>query len=120
MPETDPHNRRLGYARISTLGQTLDSQLERLRADGCKPLFREKVTGARADRRELLKMLKAIARGATAEGPNRAKKRDQHMGRPPKLTQQQNEERRRAERATLKELTKSYNVGRSTISRLAI
>jgi DNA invertase Pin-like site-specific DNA recombinase len=61
MPETSPPKRRLGYARVSTVGQTLDSQLEQLRADGCKPIFREKVTGARADRRELLKMLKALA-----------------------------------------------------------
>jgi DNA-binding MurR/RpiR family transcriptional regulator len=42
------------------------------------------------------------------------------MGRPPKLTPQQQKEarRRRAERATLKELAKSFNVGRATISRL--
>src|SRR3977135_1448427 len=56
----------------------------------------------------------------TAEGRSRAKARGQHMGRPPKLTlQQQNEaRRRRAEGAALKELAKSYNVGRATISRL--
>jgi hypothetical protein len=43
------------------------------------------------------------------------------MGRPPKLTpQQQKEARRRAQGATLKELAKSYNVGRTTISRLAM
>jgi len=63
MPKTNPPNRRLGYARVSIVGQTLDSQLEQLRADGRKPIFREKVTGARADRRELLKMLKALAPG---------------------------------------------------------
>ena len=41
------------------------------------------------------------------------------MGRPPKLTpQQQKEARRGAEGATLKELAKSYNVGRATISGL--
>ena len=41
------------------------------------------------------------------------------MGRPPKLTPQQQKEarRRRAEGETLKELAKSYNVGKSTISR---
>jgi DNA invertase Pin-like site-specific DNA recombinase len=55
------------------------------------------------------------------EGRSRAKARGQHMGRPPKLTQQQQqkEARRRAEGATLKELAKSYNVGVATIARLA-
>jgi DNA-binding MurR/RpiR family transcriptional regulator len=42
------------------------------------------------------------------------------MGRPPSLTPQQQAEarQRRAERATLKELAESYNVGLATISRL--
>ena len=63
MTETESQIRRLGYARVSTYGQTLDAQLEQLRADGCAKIFREKVTGARADRRELLKLLKAITPG---------------------------------------------------------
>ena len=59
-----PQNRRFGYARVSTVGQTLDSQLEQLRAAGCTAkIYREKVTGAHNDRRELLKMLKALAPG---------------------------------------------------------
>ena len=64
MTETHPQNRRFGYARVSTVGQTLDSQLEQLRAAGCTAkIYREKVTGAHNDRRELLKMLKALAPG---------------------------------------------------------
>ena len=59
-----------------------------------------------------------LIRTRSAEGRARATARGQHMGRPPKLTpQQQKEARRRAERATLTELAKSHNVGR-TISRL--
>ncbi|HUN94842.1 MAG TPA: recombinase family protein [Bradyrhizobium sp.] len=56
----------------------------------------------------------------TAEGGSRAKARGQHMSRPPKPTPQQQKEarRRRAEGATLKVLAKTYNVGKSTISRL--
>src|SRR5271166_1015556 len=58
-----PETRRLGYARVSTYGQTLDVQLEQLRAEGCAKIYREKVSGARPDRRELLKLLKALASG---------------------------------------------------------
>ena len=61
-----PENRRLGYARVSTYGQTLDSQLEQLRAERCGRIYREKVTGAHNDRRELLKMLKHLAPGEGA------------------------------------------------------
>src|SRR5271157_2179853 len=63
MTQTHPQNRRLGYARVSTYGQTLDAQLEQLRGAGCTKIFREKVTGARNDRRQLLKMLDTLAPG---------------------------------------------------------
>jgi DNA invertase Pin-like site-specific DNA recombinase len=59
MTETHPEKRLIGYARVSTYGQTLGSQLEQLRKAGCssRNIYREKVTGARVDRRELNKML---------------------------------------------------------------
>ena len=63
MTEKDPPSRLIGYARVSTYGQTLDAQLAQLKAAGCTRIFREKVTGARADRKELLKMLKHLAAG---------------------------------------------------------
>src|SRR3954453_411951 len=63
MTGNEPQNRHLGYARVSTYGQTLDSQLEQLRGAGCTKIYREKVTGARADRRQLLDMLKHLAPG---------------------------------------------------------
>ncbi len=188
MIEKSPPSRPLGYARVSTYGQTLDAQLDQLRDAGCAKIYREKATGARPDRRELLKLLKALDPGdvvtvtridrlarstfdlfaivkqivdagaqfrslaepwadtatstgrlmiavlggladverdlirtRTAEGRSRAKARGQHMGRPLKHTPQQQKEarRRRAEGATLREPAKSYNVGRSTISRLS-
>lgn len=188
MTETQPIFRLIGYARVSTYGQTLDAQLEQLKAAGCVRTFREKVTGARTDRKELLKMLRSLVAGdmvmvtridrlarstfdlfaivkqiadagaafrslaepwadtgtstgrlmlavlggladverdlirtRTAEGRSRAKGRGQHMGRPPALTPQQQDEARlrRAEGATLKELAQSYDVSPATISRLA-
>jgi DNA invertase Pin-like site-specific DNA recombinase len=63
MTETHPQNRRLGYARVSTYGQTLDAQLEQLRGAGCTKIYHEKVTGAHSDRRELLRMLAALSPG---------------------------------------------------------
>jgi DNA invertase Pin-like site-specific DNA recombinase len=63
MIKTHLQNRRLGYARVSTYGQTLDSQLEQLGKSRCSSgnIYREKVTGARADRRQLNRMLGKLA-----------------------------------------------------------
>ena len=63
MAETLPPKRPLGYARVSIYGQTLDAQLEQLCKAGCRTIYRKKGTGAKADRRELLKMLKGLAPG---------------------------------------------------------
>jgi DNA invertase Pin-like site-specific DNA recombinase len=65
MVESHLEKRLIGYTRVSTYGQTLDSQLEQLRAAGCgsRNIYREKVTGARADRRELNRMLGKLAPG---------------------------------------------------------
>jgi DNA invertase Pin-like site-specific DNA recombinase len=57
MTETNPENRCLGYARVSTYGQTLDAQLDQLRGAGCTKIFRERVTGTHNDRRQLLRLL---------------------------------------------------------------
>jgi hypothetical protein len=64
-PTNGAHRRLIGYARVSTVGQTLATQLEQLRAAGCtsRNIYREKVTGARADRRELNRMLGKLAPG---------------------------------------------------------
>jgi DNA invertase Pin-like site-specific DNA recombinase len=43
--------------------QTLDAQLEQLRREGCAKIFREKASGAQADRRQLLRLLKGLTPG---------------------------------------------------------
>ena len=65
MTEMHPEKRLIGYARVSTYGQTLDSQLEQLRKAGCssRNIYREKVTGTRPDRRELNRMLGKLSPG---------------------------------------------------------
>jgi DNA invertase Pin-like site-specific DNA recombinase len=79
MTETHPEKRLIGYARVSTYGQTLDAQLEQLRDAGCgsRNIYREKVTGARADRRELSRMLGKLAPG---KGPGSPKARRADYG----------------------------------------
>ena len=52
-----------GYARVSTDGQTLDGQVAQLKAAGAEKVFREKVSGARADRPELARLLRLLGAG---------------------------------------------------------
>ena len=54
-----------GYARVSTEGQTLDAQLQALKAAGCETnnIFFEKITGAHADRPQLDRLLATIDKG---------------------------------------------------------
>jgi DNA invertase Pin-like site-specific DNA recombinase len=68
MAESKPQSRAIGCARVSTYGQALDAQLEQLRGAVCTKIYREKVTAARADRGELLKMLEALVRGDVVTG----------------------------------------------------
>ncbi len=55
---------RIGYARVSTLDQDLDSQLDRLRAEGCAIVRSEKVSGAsREGRVELTTVIEFLRPG---------------------------------------------------------
>jgi DNA invertase Pin-like site-specific DNA recombinase len=42
----------IGYARVSSVGQSLDIQLEKLAAFGCEKVFQEKKSGATTRKRE--------------------------------------------------------------------
>ena len=53
----------LGYARVSTDGQTLDHQETALRAAGAARVFAEKVSGAVTDRKALARALAALGSG---------------------------------------------------------
>jgi len=41
---------KVGYARVSTVGQSLDIQISRLKETGCDEIFKDKLTGTTADR----------------------------------------------------------------------
>ena len=53
----------IGYARVSTNGQDLALQHEALKAAGCEKVYAEKISGARSDRPQLARMLKALGAG---------------------------------------------------------
>ncbi len=55
----------IGYARVSTLDQNLDLQMQVLRKAGCKKIFREKVSGASRQRPEFQRMLDQLRNGDT-------------------------------------------------------
>ncbi|MEP8623815.1 recombinase family protein [Enterobacter asburiae] len=55
----------VGYARVSTTGQSLDTQLEAL--SGCEKVFREKISGAKDDRPELQAMLEFVREGDSVQ-----------------------------------------------------
>jgi len=51
------------YARASTDGQSVDAQLQPLRAAGCEKVFRETANGAKTDRAQLAKALVKLDAG---------------------------------------------------------
>jgi DNA invertase Pin-like site-specific DNA recombinase len=55
--------RTIGYARVSTDGQTLDAQQAALRLAGAEKVYSEKISGAVTDRPALAKAIDALGNG---------------------------------------------------------
>src|SRR5215831_10103070 len=55
----------IGYARVSTDGQTLAAQTEALHSAGCARIYAEKISGAYSDRPQLAKAIAALGEGDT-------------------------------------------------------
>jgi len=55
-----------GYARVSTVAQDLANHLAELKAAGCDPIFREKITGTHAERPQLKRLLRKVTHGDVA------------------------------------------------------
>lgn len=53
----------VGYARVSTAGQSLDVQLEQLDQAGVEKVFREKASGVKRDRPQLAALLDFVREG---------------------------------------------------------
>jgi DNA invertase Pin-like site-specific DNA recombinase len=56
---------KIGYARVSTIGQSLEAQLEKLKGVGCSKIFQEQTSGAKGDRPNLERALEYIREGDT-------------------------------------------------------
>lgn len=54
-----------GYARVSTIGQSLEAQLAELKAAGATKVFQEKATGKNRERAQLERLLKTLGEGDT-------------------------------------------------------
>ena len=54
---------KIGYARVSTSGQSLDRQIDSLREAGCERIYAEKVSSGKKDRPELARMMEALREG---------------------------------------------------------
>jgi DNA invertase Pin-like site-specific DNA recombinase len=53
----------IGYARVSTDGQSLEAQQASLKAAGAEKIFAEKISGAISDRKALAKAIAALSAG---------------------------------------------------------
>jgi DNA invertase Pin-like site-specific DNA recombinase len=52
-----------GYARVSTDGQSVATQVSQLKAAGCEKVFREVASGAKTDRNQLRRALEQLVAG---------------------------------------------------------
>lgn len=56
---------KYGYARVSTLHQELEAQLQTLEKEGCDKIYSDKFTGTKTDRPEFNKLLLELNAGDT-------------------------------------------------------
>ncbi len=56
---------KVGYARVSTVDQNLDMQMDALKKEGCKEIFEDRASGAKSDRDGLRKALEFMREGDT-------------------------------------------------------
>jgi DNA invertase Pin-like site-specific DNA recombinase len=65
LPATGTLSNRVGYARVSSISQNLDSQMDALREAGCEKIFTDKMTGSRLDRPGWDQMIAYVRPGDT-------------------------------------------------------
>ncbi|MCL1700609.1 recombinase family protein [Lysinibacillus sp. Bpr_S20] len=56
---------KYGYARVSTVAQDLESQIQSLESEGCTQIYKEKFTGTKTDRPVFNEVMSLLAEGDT-------------------------------------------------------
>jgi DNA invertase Pin-like site-specific DNA recombinase len=56
---------KYGYARVSTVSQDFESQLQSLEKEGCNQIYSEKFTGTKTDRPKFKELLRLLEEGDT-------------------------------------------------------
>ncbi|WP_180230548.1 recombinase family protein [Bacillus cereus] len=56
---------KYGYARVSTLNQDLESQIQMLKKEGCEKIYSEKFTGTKFERPKFQELLSVLESGDT-------------------------------------------------------
>lgn len=56
---------KIGYARVSTLEQNLDLQIDALKKEGCEKVFSENVSGTIIERKALMEIKEYLRKGDT-------------------------------------------------------
>lgn len=56
---------KYGYARVSTLHQDLEAQLQALEKEGCQKIYSDKFTGTKTDRPQFTNLLQELKKGDT-------------------------------------------------------
>lgn len=65
IPRMETMDNKIGYARVSSAGQNLDSQVDALKAAGCSRVFADKVSGVADKRPEWDRMVEYLRPGDT-------------------------------------------------------
>ena len=56
---------KYGYARVSTVAQDLESQIQSLELEGCTEIYKEKFTGTKTDRPVFNEVMALLTEGDT-------------------------------------------------------
>ena len=60
----------IGYARVSTIDQNLEPQVDALKSAGCETVFKDVISGVKAERPGLNDALDFLRRGDTLVAPS--------------------------------------------------